>query len=131
MEPRTFLRLEGLAVFALAVAAYFWLGGPLWLFLLLALAPDLSMLGYLAGPVVGSRTYNLVHTYVGPVGLAAVGVLQGVELAILVGLVWTAHIGADRALTYGLKYPSGFKDTHLGRLPGRGSETAPAPEPAD
>jgi len=27
-----------------------------------------------------------------------------------------AHIGFDRALGYGLKYPSGFKDTHLGRV---------------
>ena len=28
-----------------------------------------------------------------------------------VALIWLAHIGADRALGYGLKYPTGFKDT--------------------
>jgi hypothetical protein len=31
-------------------------------------------------------------------------------------LIWLAHIGVDRALGYGLKYPDGFKDTHLQRV---------------
>jgi Domain of unknown function (DUF4260) len=26
------------------------------------------------------------------------------------------HIGVDRAIGYGLKYPTGFKDTHLQRV---------------
>jgi len=33
-----------------------------------------------------------------------------------VGLIWLVHIGADRLLGYGLKYPTGFKDTHLQRV---------------
>lgn len=32
------------------------------------------------------------------------------------GLIWSAHIGFDRALGYGLKYASGFGATHLGRI---------------
>jgi hypothetical protein len=28
-------------------------------------------------------------------------------------LIWTAHIAMDRALGYGLKYPTAFKSTHL------------------
>jgi len=28
-------------------------------------------------------------------------------------LIWLAHIGFDRALGFGLKYPTHFKDTHL------------------
>ena len=35
-----------------------------------------------------------------------------------VALVWFAHIGMDRALGYGLKYDTDFKDTHLGRIGG-------------
>jgi len=31
-------------------------------------------------------------------------------------LILAAHIAAARALGYGLKYASGFKDTHLGRI---------------
>jgi hypothetical protein len=34
-------------------------------------------------------------------------------------LILVAHIAADRALGYGLKHMSGFKDTHLGGI-GRG-----------
>lgn len=31
-------------------------------------------------------------------------------------LLRVVHIGFDRALGYGLKYPTGFKDTHLQRV---------------
>ncbi|MDU3890869.1 MAG: DUF4260 family protein [Serratia liquefaciens] len=34
----------------------------------------------------------------------------------MAALIWGAHIGFDRALGYGLKYASGFADTHLGGL---------------
>jgi hypothetical protein len=131
MQPRTLLRAEGVAVFGLATAAYLWLDGPLWLYLLLALAPDLGMLGYLAGPRLGSRTYNAVHTYVGPGLLVALATWQAVTPGVLVGLVWAAHIGADRALAYGLKYPTAFKHTHLGGSAAAGSdrEVTPGPEP--
>jgi hypothetical protein len=33
-----------------------------------------------------------------------------------IGVIWIAHIGFDRALGYGLKYPDSFKATHLGRV---------------
>ena len=49
---------------------YFHEGYEWWLLVVLVLAPDLSMLGYLAGPRVGAITYDLVHTYVAPVLLA-------------------------------------------------------------
>ncbi|MCS4316879.1 hypothetical protein M2407_001178 [Serratia sp. BIGb0234] len=35
---------------------------------------------------------------------------------LMAALIWGAHIGFDRALGYGLKYASGFADTHLGGL---------------
>jgi Domain of unknown function (DUF4260) len=114
--PRTFLHAEGLAVAAAAIVLYFHFGYPWWLFVVLALAPDLSMLGYAAGPVVGATAYDVAHTYVLPVALALIGVLADVELAVQVGLIWAAHIGVDRAIGYGLKYPSGFRDTHLQRV---------------
>ena len=37
----------------------------------------------------------------------------GVTPSVWVALVWAAHIGVDRAVGYGLKYPTGFKHTHL------------------
>lgn len=114
--PRILLRTEGAAVAAAVIAVYFHEGYPWWLFMALILAPDLSMVGYVAGLGVGAATYNVAHTYALPVVLAALGVIVGGEVAVQVGLVWLAHIGIDRALAYGLKYPSGFKDTHLQRL---------------
>jgi hypothetical protein len=36
---------------------------------------------------------------------------------VAVAAVWVGHIGADRLLGYGLKFESGFRDTHLGRQP--------------
>jgi hypothetical protein len=74
------------------------------------------MLGYAAGPTVGRATYDAAHTYTVPVVLAAIGVLADGEVVVQVGLIWTAHIGIDRAIGYGLKYRSGFKDTHLQRV---------------
>lgn len=58
-----------------------------------------------------------MHTYTVPIALGAVGFWAGVELAQLVALVWVAHIGADRLLGYGLKFESGFKETHLSTQP--------------
>ena len=117
MEPRHFLRVEGLAVLAIALGSYLSIGGPLWLLVVLALAPDLSMLGYLAGPRIGSLAYNVVHTYALPLSLGAVGSLADVRLALLVALIWAGHIGADRLFGYGLKFESGFSDTHLSTQP--------------
>jgi Domain of unknown function (DUF4260) len=114
--PSALLRLEGLAVLGAALALY--VDGPyaLWALLVFFLAPDLSFFGYLGGARVGAVVYNAAHTYVGPVGLGAAAAVAGGGLGVQVALIWGAHIGLDRFLGYGLKYPSGFKDTHLGRV---------------
>jgi hypothetical protein len=112
------LRLEGLAALVAAVTAYWFIGGNWWLFALLLLAPDLSMLGYSAGEKTGARLYNLVHTYTVPATLGAIGWFGGIGWLVPVALTWIAHIGMDRALGYGLKYPGHFKETHLGRMGG-------------
>lgn len=113
--PRTLLHAEGLVVAAAAIVVYFHLGFPWWLLVALALAPDVSMLGYLGGPATGAVAYDLAHTYVAPVALGAIGVVAGADVAVELSLIWAAHIGIDRALGYGLKYPTGFRDTHLQR----------------
>ena len=114
--PRLLLHAEGAAVATAAVTIYFWDDQPWWLLLALALAPDLSALGYFAGPRVGAVAYDLAHTSVFPLALALIGVLANTRWAVAVGLVWLTHIGVDRAIGYGLKYPSGFRDTHLQRV---------------
>ncbi len=111
--PRALLRLEGAAMLSVAVALYGVHGGNWGLFALLLLAPDLSMLGYRGGATVGAAWYNAAHTELVPVALGAVGLAGGHPAVFLVALIWGAHIGLDRALGYGLKYPDGFTATHL------------------
>jgi hypothetical protein len=114
--PAVLLRLEGAAVLGAAVALYAD-GDWSWLaFALLLLAPDVSMLGYLAGPRAGMLSYDLVHFMALPIGLGTVGVLGDHGVAVQVALIWLAHIGVDRLLGYGLKYPTSFGDTHLQRV---------------
>ena len=113
---RTLLRLEGLAVLSVASVTYANFGDGWGLFAALFLLPDLAFVGYLAGPRAGALAYNATHSYVGPLGLLAAGVLGTMPLLLAVALIWLAHIGFDRALGYGLKYAGGFRQTHLGTL---------------
>lgn len=112
---RALLHLEGLAVLIASVLLYRELGGQWKLFAILFLVPDLSMLGYLLGRQIGAMTYNIAHSYVLPLALAAASVLYAPELQAF-ALIWLAHIGVDRAFGYGLKYTEGFGFTHLGRI---------------
>lgn len=114
--PRVLLHLEGAVVATVAVVLYVWDGHPWWLLLVLALAPDLSMVAYALGPRAGAIAYDAAHTYALAVPLAAIGLLADAEGAVAVGLVWLTHIGVDRAIGYGLKYPTRFRDTHLQRV---------------
>jgi len=114
--PSWLLRLEGLAVAVGALVLYFNADYGWLLLVLLILAPDLSMFGYVGGPAVGAVIYDVVHTYTLPVGLGVIGVVADSSTATQIALIWLTHIGVDRFLGYGLKYPTGFKDTHLQRV---------------
>lgn len=111
---RIWLRLEGLTALLLATCLYAHQGGSWLVFAMLFLAPDASFAGYLGGPRIGAAVYNVAHSYVGPLILA--GTLLGTGTGLPLAFLWAAHIGFDRALGYGLKYPSAFADTHLGRI---------------
>jgi len=113
---RTLLRLEGLALLAGTTGAYSIWGGPWWLYFVLFLAPDLSFLGYVAGPKVGAWIYNAAHSTIIPMAMLTVGFGFAPPLVLSLALIWLSHIGFDRALGYGLKYQAGFGFTHLGRI---------------
>jgi hypothetical protein len=115
-RPRLLLHLEGAVVFALTVVLYWRIDGNWLLFVVLLLAPDVGMLGYVRNTRLGAATYNAFHTYAAALLLAGAGFLLADALLQSLGVIWVAHIGLDRALGFGLKYPTVFKDTHLGRL---------------
>jgi hypothetical protein len=114
------LRVEGLALALLCLWLYALFHQSWWLFAALFLVPDLSALGYLAGPRVGAWAYNAVHSWATPV-LAFFVIWYtagGNTLLLSLPFILGAHIGVDRALGFGLKLPTGFRDTHLGRIGG-------------
>ncbi len=116
MNPTLAQRIENLFLLALALWAYTMLHASWWFFGILILAPDLSMLGYLRDPKFGAWLYNLGHMYALPVVAMAIGYGLSMRVILGCGIIWFAHIAADRALGYGLKFPTDFKDTHLGKL---------------
>jgi hypothetical protein len=112
-KPRLLLHLEGAIILILSVFFYHQLRTSWLFFAILFLAPDLFMLGYLANVRVGSGMYNFAHAYITPGILLAISYLAAKPQLFPVALIWSAHIGFDRLLGFGLKYPTHFKDTHL------------------
>jgi succinate-acetate transporter protein len=108
------LRVEALVELVLAVSAYRAFGGGWLMFAALVLLPDLGIAGYLMNRRVGAAVYNLAHTYSAPALLALAGLMLSTSALYLPALIWAAHIGFDRVLGYGLKYPVAFGATHLG-----------------
>ena len=89
MSPVAWQRIEGAGIFAAAVAlaGMTQSGWPLWLWPLVLLAPDLSMIGYLAGARVGAAIYNAAHLYANGLILALLGLLTGQTGLIAAGAV--------------------------------------------
>ena len=114
-KPKILLRIEGAFDLALSLIFFETIQGNWLLFILLLLVPDLAMLGYLRGARFGTVCYNLAHTLVGPFLIVAYGYLTKSLWLLPYALIWTAHIGLDRMLGFGLKYPTRFADTHLGK----------------
>jgi hypothetical protein len=81
-----------------------------WLFLV----PDIAFIAYLHSTQLGAFAYNLTHSYVGAVLLLIIGIYFNNLTAQAISIIWFFHIGFDRAIGYGLKYFTGFHDTHLG-----------------
>jgi Domain of unknown function (DUF4260) len=113
------LRAEHLAIFVAGVVLWLANGGLPLLLIPAWILVDASMIGYLGGPRLGSITYNAAHNLVLPLALIGLGWWTDVGGLVLVGAVFLTHVGLDRTLGYGLKLPSDFRDTHLGRI-GRG-----------
>ncbi len=110
------VRLEEAALFVLCVILFDLLGIPNKWFWILLLAPDISAVGYIFGPGVGAAAYNIVHHKAVAIGILLWGWYLHEEYLMAAGLILLAHSCMDRAFGYGLKYFSGFTDTHLGKI---------------
>jgi len=107
------LKLEGLALLVAGTLGYGY-NFDSWLWYgILFLSPDIGMLGYLVNPKIGAITYNLFHHLLVAAVVLAIGYYFDMSAVFLYGWVMVAHIGFDRILGYGLKFPDDFKHTHL------------------
>jgi hypothetical protein len=112
---RFWLHAEGAAAAVTAALIYESAGGSWWLALPLLLLPDLSMVGFLRSPRLGSFTYNLLHNWVVGLAVIGIGVWQASDMVAIGGAILLGHVGIDRLLGYGLKHTTHFRDTHLQR----------------
>ena len=68
------------------------------------------------GAVAFAVAYNAFHSWALGLVLLALGLLGGSDIVVVAATVLIAHVGMDRMAGYGLKYPTAFADTHLGRI---------------
>ena len=120
---RNILRWEGLIYFVFALVLYNHLDFSWKLFIYWFFLPDIALLPYIFGQQrIGLLAYNFTHSSVGAGVIAIIGILYSNPLVWQISLIWFAHIGFDRLLGYGLKFPLGFRVTHLGLLRGQKSK---------
>ena len=110
------LKLEEVSEMLLALLVFTQLPYAWWVLPATFLLPDLSIIGYLAGPRVGASCYNLAHHKAVALAVGVAGWWFAQPLLLLAGTVLLFHSAFDRVLGYGLKFPTGFRDTHLGRV---------------
>ena len=113
---KTILKLEETAMFLVALLQFHQLELSWGWFAILFLAPDLSMLGYLAGPKTGAFCYNLTHHKGLALLIYVAGSFWAVPALLFTGILLFAHSSFDRIVGYGLKYNDQFQHTHLGMI---------------
>jgi hypothetical protein len=113
---KTLLALEETAMLALAIVLLNWLPIHIswWIYPILAIGPDISMLGYTANNKVGAFFYNLFHHKGVAIVLFIWGLFAQLAPLQIAGLILFGHSSLDRVVGYGLKYQDDFKHTSLG-----------------
>jgi len=112
----TIIKLEETALFILGIYLFSLLNFEWWWFLILILAPDLSMIGYAFGNKAGAFLYNIFHHKGIALLIYAIGYYLSIEIVQLAGIILFSHSAMDRIFGYVLKYEKGFKYTHLGEI---------------
>ncbi|EJW17779.1 hypothetical protein PAV_3c02270 [Paenibacillus alvei DSM 29] len=106
---KALLHVEGLFVLLGCIYFYEYHQFNWLLFFALLFVPDVSMIGYVVSNKAGAFIYNVLHTYSVSLATVMCGFLLSNQAVLAVGIIWTAHIGMDRMLGYGLKYATTSK----------------------
>ncbi|EIT87366.1 hypothetical protein A374_00290 [Fictibacillus macauensis ZFHKF-1] len=110
------IRIENGMAFALSFVLYVRMDYPLWLFFVLLLAPDLTMIGYAMNQKTGARMYNVGHSFILPFLFVVCYVFFSNDYLLIIAIIWIAHICMDRLFGFGLKYKDSFKSTHIQKI---------------
>jgi len=110
---KNLIRMEEFSIFLLSIFLFSKLSYPWWLFPLLFLLPDLSMIGYFKSPKIGAVVYNVIHHRALSLFILGAGYYLNSEISMLIGIILFSHSTLDRVFGYGLKYSDNFKHTHL------------------
>jgi hypothetical protein len=113
---KNIIKLEELGMLAISIVALYSWNVDWWYYLLMALAPDISLLGYVGGNKVGAFCYNLFHHKGIAILLFAAGIILDNDILVFTGIILFGHSSMDRVFGYGLKHEEGFKFTHLGTI---------------
>lgn len=108
------IKMEEAGMMGLSVALFSLTDFAWWWYPLLILAPDIGMVGYLAGPGTGAVVYNFFHHKGLAIVLLCTGWLLTAPWVVLTGIILFGHASMDRIFGYGLKYADSFHHTHLG-----------------
>lgn len=118
---KNLLKLEELAQFCLVLLGLYAAHMSWWVFLLVLIGPDISMLGYLVNTRAGAVCYNLFHhkgvaiLFIISAQLMRYGLIGNFSGELMaIGLILYGHASLDRIFGYGLKFGDSFQHTHLG-----------------
>lgn len=110
------IQLEEVAMLGISIYSLYFLKVEWWIYPLLLLGPDISMLGYVAGNKTGAVSYNFFHHKGIAIAIFLIGFINQTYPLEVTGLILFGHSSMDRMLGYGLKYFTGFSFTHLGQI---------------
>ncbi len=113
---KTVLKIEEVSMLLLVIFLFAQLPFQWWWFLVLFLAPDLGIAGYLINNKVGAFSYNFFHHKGVVIAAYLLGYYLANDVFMLIGVIVFSHTAFDRVLGYGLKFATGFKYTHLGEI---------------
>lgn len=116
-NPSSIVKIESALIALISLGVFIALQQSWVVFVLAVVAIDLTMLGYWRNVRWGMVTYNLGHTYVLPLILAAYAILINSPLLFSVSLGWIFHIAIDRTLGFDLKNAADKVFTSIKELP--------------
>ncbi|WP_458259887.1 DUF4260 family protein [Staphylococcus capitis] len=74
------------------------------------------MIGYAINKEIGSKIYNIGHTYLIPIVITLLYLLTREVLFLQIALIWLVYISMDRTIGYGLKYSLDFDKTTIQKV---------------